>query len=161
MGLAYPVLSLPNRVNYFRSEEPTLDAGGYLALYTPADAAVVEFLSSQPFGTVAEAVGGSYSEYGRIATHSGLQSVMGWGWHQWQWRGGDQAYAGRESDIRVLYETPLWSQASEILARYNVRYVVVGDLERRTYQVNDQKFINLPEIFRSGDTVVYLVPERP
>ena len=161
MGLTYPILSLPNRVNYFQSEEPTLDAGGYLARYTPGDAAVVEFLSSQPFGAVAEAVGGSYSEYGRIATHSGFQAVLGWGWHQWQWRGSDQAYAGREADMRALYEAPLWSQTSEILARYNVRYVVIGDLERRTYQVNEQKFINLPEIFRSGDTVVYLVPERP
>ena len=86
---------------------------------------------------------------------------MGWGWHEWQWRGSDKAYAGREGDIKTLYETPSWNQASEILARYNVRYLVIGELERRTYQVNEQKFINLPEIFRSGDTVVYLVPERP
>ncbi|HAE60297.1 MAG TPA: hypothetical protein DCG54_12530 [Anaerolineae bacterium] len=162
MGMAYPILSLPNRVNYFQSEEPTLNASGYLARYTPADAAVVEFLADQPWGVVAEAsTRDSYTEYARIATNSGLANIMGWGGHQLQWRGGSEAFAGRQEDIRLLYEIPSWEKTSEILARYNVRYVVIGDLERRTYQVNEQKFINLPEIFRSGDTVVYLVPERP
>jgi uncharacterized membrane protein len=110
---------------------------------------------------VAEAVGGSYSEYGRIATHSGLQAVVGWGWHEWQWRGSDQAYAGREADMRVLYETPSWDRAREVLVRYDVRYVVLGELERRTYQVNEQKFAALPELMRAGNTVIYIVPERP
>ncbi|MDX9992055.1 MAG: DUF2298 domain-containing protein [Anaerolineales bacterium] len=162
MGLAYPVLSLPNRANYFRSAQPSLDAGGYLARSAPEDAALVEFLSSQPFGVVLEAAtNNSYTEYGRIATHSGLQAVLGWGWHEWQWRGSDQAYAGREADIRVLYETPSWDRAREVLVRYNVRYLVLGELERRTYQVNQQKFAALPELIRFGDTVLYLVPERP
>jgi YYY domain-containing protein len=161
MGLAYPWFGLPSRVNRFQSEQPTLDAAAYLARYSPEDAAVIAFLDGQPNGVIAEAVGGSYSEYARIATHSGLQNVIGWGWHQWQWRGGNEETAGREDAIRVLYETPSWNQASEILARYNVRYVVVGGLERRTYRVNEAKFANLPEIFRAGDTVVYFVPERP
>ena len=163
MGLVYPVLSLPNRVNYFKSDDVTLDAAGYLARYASEDAQVVAFLQTQPFGVIVEAttVYSSYTEYGRIATHSGYPNVLGWGWHEWQWRGSDKAYAGREGDIKALYETPSWNQASEILARYNVRYLVIGGLERRTYQVNEPKFANLPEIFRVGDTVVYLVPERP
>lgn len=160
MGLAYPWFALPNRANRFQAEQPTLDAAAYLERYTPEDAAVVEFLRGQPNGVVAEAVGGSYSEYGRIATHTGLQNVIGWGWHQWQWRGGNELTAGREDAMRMLYETPSWNQASEILARYNVRYVVVGGLEQRTYRVNEAKFANLREIFRAGNTVVYLVPER-
>ncbi|MEI2420292.1 hypothetical protein V6O07_08455, partial [Arthrospira platensis SPKY2] len=109
-------------------------------------------MRGQPFGVVAEAVGGSYSEFGRIATHTGLQSVMNWGGHQGQWRGSDRAYAGREADVRKLYETRSWEQAREILARYNVRYLVVGDLERRAYRVYDAKFANLPELLRVGDT---------
>lgn len=161
MGLAYPWFGLPNRANNFKSEQPTLDASAYLASYSSEDAAVVAFLDGQPNGVIAEAVGGSYSEYARIATHSGLQNVIGWGWHQWQWRGGNEETAGREDALRVLYETPSWNQASEILARYNVRYIVVGGLERRTYRVNEAKFANLPEIFRAGDTVIYFVPERP
>jgi YYY domain-containing protein len=161
MSLAYPVFGLPNRANYFQSQRPTLDAGAYLANYASGDVAVIEFLRAQPFGVVAEAVGGSYSEYGRIATHTGLQSVMNWGGHQSQWRGSDQAYAGREADMRVLYETRSWDQAREILLRYNVRYVVVGDLERRAYRVEEQKFAYLTELLRVGNTVLYFVPERP
>jgi YYY domain-containing protein len=161
MSLAYPVFGLPNRANYFSSDRPTLDAGAYLSDYWAGDAAVVEFLRYQPFGVVAEAVGGSYSEFGRIATHTGLQSVMNWGGHQGQWRGTDRAYAGRESDMRVLYETRSWEQAREILVRYNVRYVVIGDLERRAYRVDEQKFAYLTELLRVDNTVLYLVPERP
>jgi len=161
MGLAYPWFSLPSRVNRFQSEQPTLDAAAYLARYTPEDAAVIEFLRGQPNGVVAEAATrDSYTEYARIATHSGLQNVVGWGWHQWQWRGSDRETAGRFEDLRILYETPSWTQASEILARYNIRYVVVGGLEQRTYRMNEAKFANLREIFRAGNTVVYLVPER-
>ncbi len=161
MGLAYPILSLPNRANDFKTQFRTLDAGAYLALYSPDDAAAVEFLREQPFGVVAEAVGGSYSEYARMATHSGLQSVLGWAWHEWQWRGSDQAYAGRENDLRHLYETPSWVDAAEILKRYNVRYVVLGNLERHTYAVNETKFENAVEVFRAGSTVIYLVPDIP
>lgn len=161
MSLAYPWFSLPDRVNDFKTPEPGLDASAYLERYAPEDAAVVAFLNTQPLGVVAEAVGGSYSEYARIATHSGFQNVIGWGWHQWQWRGGDRQTAGREADMRTLYETPSWAQASEILARYNIRYVVVGELERRTYRVNESNLSNLPEIFRAGNTVVYFVPEKP
>ena len=161
MGLVYPVLSLPNRANYFKTDPQTLDAGEYLAHYSPEDAAVVEFLRGQPFGVIAEAVGGSYSEYGRMATHTGLQNVQGWGWHEWQWRGSDKAFAGRENDIRRLYESASWNETAEILKRYNVRYLVVGNLERNTYHVNEFKFENITEIFRMGNTVVYLVPEMP
>lgn len=161
MGLAYPILSLPNRANYFQ-DEPNLDASAYLTNYVPDDAAAIRFLTDQPFGVVAEAsTDYSYTEYARMATHSGLPNIMGWGWHQTQWRGDSEAFAGRQEDIRLLYEMPSWEKTSEILARYNVRYVVLGGLERRTYQVYEPKFANLPEIFRSGDTVVYLVPERP
>lgn len=161
MGLAYPWFSLPSRVNRFQSEQRTLDAAAYLARYSPEDAAVVEFLRGQPNGVLAEAATrDSYTEYARIATHSGLQNVVGWGWHQWQWRGSDRETAGRFEDLRILYETPSWNQASEILTRYNIRYVVVGGLEQRTYRVNEAKFANLREIFRAGNTVVYLVPER-
>jgi uncharacterized membrane protein len=45
--------------------------------------------------------------------------------------------------------------------RYNVRYVVIGDLERRAYRVDEQKFAYLTELLRVDNTVLYLVPERP
>ena len=50
MGLVYPVLSLPNRANYFKSPDATLDAGGYLARYAPEDAQVVAFLAKPAAG---------------------------------------------------------------------------------------------------------------
>jgi uncharacterized membrane protein len=108
---------------------------------------------------VAEAIGGSYSNYARIATHTGLPAVLGWPWHEIQWRGSSAPNGTREVDIQTLYETPNWDTARLILDRYDVRYVVVGLLERTTYDLSESKFQrNLVVLFQAGNTVVYGVP---
>jgi len=159
-GLAYPVLALPNKTNNFNPPfDPTLDSASYLDRSSPEDAAVVRYLQTAPMGVVAEAVGGSYSGYARIATHSGVPTVIGWPWHEFQWRGSWDAHGSREADIKLLYETPDWETAKAILEKYNITYVVVGFLERTTYDVNEAKFQrNLVVLFQAGSAVVYGVP---
>jgi uncharacterized membrane protein len=85
--------------------------------------------------------------------------VLGWAWHEYQWRGDWSAHGTREADLKTLYETPDWDIARLILDRYDVRYVVVGLLERTTYDLNEAKFQqHLVVLFQSGNTVVYGVP---
>ncbi len=43
----------------------------------------------------------------------------------------------RSDDISCLYETNSWDVASEIIAQYDIRYVVIGTLERRDYHINE------------------------
>ena len=108
---------------------------------------------------MAEAVGGSYSGYARIATHSGVPTVIGWPWHEFQWRGSWDAHGSREADIKTLYETTDWETARAILDRYHITYIIVGGIERTTYQVNEAKFQrNLVVIFQAGSTIIYGVP---
>jgi uncharacterized membrane protein len=109
-------------------------------------------------GVVAEAVGGQYSEYARISTFTGLSAVLGWPGHEGQWR--DAALQGsRKDDIQTLYTTPDWVTAQEIIDRYQIRYIVVGNLERTTYQVSEEKFSRfLKPIFQQGNLTVYEVP---
>jgi len=160
LGLAYPVLAYPDKTNGFQSPWGfTLDAGDYMTRQAPDDAAAIAWLRAAESGIVAEAVGGQYSGYARVATLSGQPTVLGWPGHEGQWRGGYEEVGSREQDIRTLYETADWETALEIIQRYNIRFIFLGDLEMRTYAVNTQKFeINLGLGFEQGNTRVFVVP---
>ncbi len=160
VGLIYPVLAFLNKTNNFKpSAGFTLDASAHLNLYNPEDAAAIHYLQSAPLGVVAEAIGGSYSNYARISTYSGLPAVLGWPWHEYQWRGDWSAHGTREADIKTLYEVVNWDVAQSIIDRCQIRYIVVGNLERTTYDVSEAKFQqHLVVLFKAGNTVVYGVP---
>jgi uncharacterized membrane protein len=117
-------------------------------------------LSTAPFGVVAEAVSiHTYSNYSRISAYSGLPAVLGWPGHEDQWRGGSAEQGTRKQDVDRLYQTNSWEEARLILAQYNIRYVVVGTLERNTYRVNESMFQRyLVPVFQSRDVVIYEVP---
>jgi len=160
-GLVYPVFSLPSKTDDFKAEHPeqrTLNGEAYLVNSMPDDYQAFQFMQQLKPGVVAEAVGGQYSEYARISTFTGLPAVLGWPGHEGQWR--DAALQGsRKDDIQTLYTTPDWVTAQEIITRYNIRYIVVGNLERTTYQVNEEKFTRfLKPIFQQGNLTIYEVP---
>ncbi len=162
IGLTYPLLALPNKTDNFNLLNPerrTLDGAAYLGNYFPDDYAAIQWLTQAPLGTVVEAVGGSYSEYARVATYSGQPTVLGWPGHESQWRGGYAEMGSRSTDLQRLYETANWNEASALLKQYGVRYVYLGSLERAAYAVNEAKFArNLAEIYRRGQVVIYQVP---
>jgi hypothetical protein len=159
-GLVYPILAFLNKANNFDPPfDYTFDSSAHLDIYNPEDAAAIRYFQSAPLGIVAEAVGGSYSNYARISTYTGLPTVLGWPWHEYQWRGNWDAHGTREADIKTLYEVPNWETAQSIIDRYQIRYIVVGNLERTTYNVNETKFQqHLAVLFQVGNTVVYGVP---
>ena len=122
--------------------------------------AAIQWLQTAPMGTLAEAIGGSYSSFGRGATFSGIPNVLGWPGHESQWRGGAEEMGSREEDIRRLYETSNWSEAETIITQYHIRYILIGTLERNTYNVNGAKFENrVKTAFREGSVIIYEVPE--
>ena len=86
---------------------------------------------------IAEAVGGDYftkDTFARISMASGAPAILGWKGHEDQWRSGNcKACAGRFEDVNTLYTTTDTDQMRQILDKYGVTYVYVGDVERRTY----------------------------
>lgn len=161
LGLVYPVLSLPKKTDNFKAASPgqrTLDGAAYLANVMPDDYQAIQFMQQLDPGVVAEAAGGSYSEHARVATFTGMPTVLGWDNHESQWR--DAALQGtRKQDIETLYTTPDWNETRAIIDRYNIRYIYVGSLERRTYRVNEEKFNRfLKPVFQQGSVTVYEVP---
>ena len=158
-GLTYPVLSLPTKTNNFKPPFGyTLDDFDRVQRENPDEAAAIIWLRSAPDGVVAEAVGGAYSSYARIAIYTGLPTVLGWDNHESQWR--DRALQGtRKDDIATLYISNDWTITRDIIDRYNIRYVYVGNLERSSYQVNEEKFNRfLRPVFQQGSVTVYEAP---
>ena len=159
-GLAYPVLAFLNKTENFKPVNGySLDSSAHLDRENPEDADAIRYLQSAPLGVIAEAIGGSYSYHARIATHTGLPTVLGWSWHEYQWRGDWTAHGTRETDIKTLYEVPDWDTAKAIIDRYQISYVVVGMVERTAYNVSETKFQqHLVVLFQAGNTIVYGVP---
>jgi uncharacterized membrane protein len=96
-----------------------------------------------------------------MSTYTGQPAVIGWPGHESQWRGGYEEQGSRLADLETLYTTPSWEIAHEIILRYNIRYIVVGGLERITYTpvVQEEKFrLRLRIVFQQGDITVYEVP---
>lgn len=156
---AYPVYVYRDRVAYAAPQNWTLDGSAYLQWSSAGDAAVIDKLQTLPYGVVAEAVGGSYSGYARIATNTGYPNVLGWPGHEMQWRGGAAEMGSRQADLQTLYETNDWFTAKKILDQYGVRYIVLGNMERSTYAVEETKFVeNLTVILEQSGTTLYAYP---
>jgi uncharacterized membrane protein len=65
----------------------------------------------------------------------------------------------RIDEIQMLYSTPNWDMAQVILDKYDIAYVIVGDLERSAYAVSEGKFeARLQLVFQSGQVNIYRVP---
>jgi uncharacterized membrane protein len=161
VGFTYPAIGIFSKSNNFGPPFGyTLDDFDRVQRENPDEAAAMLWLRNAPDGVVAEAqvIGGSYTSYGRISIYTGLPAVLGWPGHEGQWR--DQALQGsRLPDIETLYTTNDWIATQDIINRYQIRYIVVGNLERSTYHVNEEKFNRfLKPVFQQGNTTIYEVP---
>lgn len=134
MTFAYPVAAISSRMAEGNGELQ-LDGTAYMARTQRDDYDAMKWLEQNVRGmaVILEAVGGSYSEYGRVSATTGLPTVLGWDGHEVQWRGSGEETAKRKADVDRIYETTDGSIAAELLKRYRVDYVYVGPLERQKY----------------------------
>ncbi len=160
MALVYSPIAFTTKTNGFKPADGfILDASFHLVKNSPDDAAAINWLKTAPLGVVAEAVGGQYSEYARAATYSGQPNVIGWPGHEGQWRGGYTEVSSRPEDMRALFETRIWDEAKSILKKYGITYVFVGNLERNTFNLFEEKFrTNLLVVYEQGSVTIYVVP---
>ena len=100
----------------------------------------------------------------RFSIYTGLPGVVGWNWHQRQQRTlTPELVESRVAEIGNFYSTDDMQSAESFLEKYDVRYIVVGQLERAEYPGSgltkfDQyngKLWNA--VYRGGDTVIYQV----
>lgn len=154
-----------------------LDGSAWLKDSNPDDAQVINYINNNftDRAIVAEAVGNSYSTYGRISTYTGMITPMGWTTHEWTWRFEGNKYmlanpgqpfetgwglvASVSNDMTKLYETADAKAAQSIIVRYKIQYVYVGNMERTSYpNLQEQKFRQLGRaIFSFGSSTLYAV----
>jgi YYY domain-containing protein len=100
----------------------------------------------------------------RFTIYTGLPGVVGWNWHQRQQRTlTPQLVEDRVDEIDSFYATADVQAARDFLGKYQVRYIIVGQLERAEYpgagldkfeQYNGKLWNS---VYRDGDTVIYQV----
>jgi len=132
-GAVYPIAGTYARTGGF-ADSPTLDGLGWLRDRAPGDVEAIDWLNDHVSGApvVLEAVGDDYSAFGhgRISTFTGLPTVLGWPGHERQW---GHAVGDRAAQVARAYSSPTAAAALPVLREHDVRYVVVGPLERTDY----------------------------
>jgi uncharacterized membrane protein len=101
----------------------------------------------------------------RFTIYTGLPGVVGWNWHQRQQRalGPPTAVTDRVDAIGEFYNTTNIEYAQDFLAKYDVRYIIVGQLEGIYYEdAGLDKFAQYngtlwKEVYRDVQTVIYEV----
>jgi len=100
----------------------------------------------------------------RFTIYTGLPGVLGWNWHQRQQRTlMTQIVESRVNEIDRFYMSSDVQAALAFLKKYNVKYIVVGQLERAEYgppglyKFEQQNGKLWHSVYRDGDTVIYQV----
>ena len=141
-GMYYPLQATPSKANDFTGQ-PTLDGLAYMRQTDPADLAAIDWIRHNvpPAAIVLEAAGGSYSPEGaeRISMSTGNPTLLGWDFHERQWRGDayDRLTAGRPEALQSIYRTASAEDLRALLDRWHIDYVYVGALERQKYGLTD------------------------
>ena len=159
LGMFYPLMATVTKTAAFSPPNGrTLDGAAFISLRNQDDHVALQFINTQlTDGVLVEAVGGSYTYFGRMSAFSGIPTVLGWPGHESQWRGGYEEMGTRQADVDTLYRTRYWDEAKGILERYGIDYVYVGALERISYQpLYELKFEdNMDLIFQYGEARIY------
>jgi YYY domain-containing protein len=100
----------------------------------------------------------------RFTIYTGLPGVVGWNWHQRQQRTlTPELVEGRVSEVDSFYTTTDIQSALAFLKKYNVKYIIVGQLEHAEYpglgldKFESQNGRLWHSIYRDGNTVIYQV----
>jgi YYY domain-containing protein len=101
----------------------------------------------------------------RFSIYTGLPGVVGWEWHEQQQRTlvPSNWISERIDEINNFYTTSDVQAALEFLRKYNVKYIIDGQLEHNQYpgpglnKFPAENGILWDEVYRDGDTVIYQV----
>jgi uncharacterized membrane protein len=148
----YVLTATPNKMSdrWTQPEGPGLNGNDYMRVAEYGippyklkwDYGAIQWLQDNVKGTPVVAEAGSgllnvplYQWGSRVSINTGLPTIIGWDWHQRQQRSIMPGWVvdRRLQDVASLYQTVDKNVAQEVVQRYNVKYIVLGDLERATY----------------------------
>ena len=180
-ALVYPISATPARVadRFDARTGPTLDGMAFMRTGLWAengrqfplaeDAEAIDWMHTHIDGTpiVLEAQTDPYRWAGRVAAYTGLPTLLGWPWHEYQQRGialASRAIGSRERLIKRLYTVASPGEILHDLQLYGVEYVYIGQLERALYPAAGlARFDALAQsgklqvVYQRGTTLIYRV----
>ncbi len=132
------VLALPHPVSLAMQSLARVHQWGLDGLdwMSPRDRGLVEELRQLPPGMrMVEAVGGAYSEYGRLSAASGVPAYLGWANHEMVWRGTsiNGETARRKARVEAIYRAGDAETLRREVRAASVDIVAFGDLEARDF----------------------------
>lgn len=175
IGLIYPVMATPVRVNdQFNPDNSGIDGTNFMAdavyfdrsdpLVLGHDLKATRWLEGNVEGSpvIVEGLSELYRWGNRVSVYTGLPTVIGWDWHQRQQR---PEFAGevtrRRFEVNGFYSTSDMPDAIELLRKYDVKYVYIGEMERNYYpadgisKFDDMVSYGLNPVYRDGPVVIY------
>ncbi len=160
-GLLYPAFAIPAKARHFQ-DIPALDGERYLRLYDQDEYRVIEWLrqNTKPYAVLVESSGGSYSDSDLISAFSGRPTLLGWDFHEIQWRGADfDEIDKRKSLLETIYHNKNDGQIAAAVKRIGIRYLIIGPREKRLYGISKAKqrmFLrSWKPVFESGEYTIY------
>jgi YYY domain-containing protein len=122
----------------FMQYSTAFDPGADREVSLAGDYAAIRWLQDNVEGSPVILEGLGQREYlwaNRVSVYTGLPAVVGWSWHQRQQRVAlaETMVGQRRGDVDICYSTSETAYALELLNRYGVRYIYVGDYERAYY----------------------------
>ena len=157
-ALYYTPAAIASKAELY-GEDRTLDGLQHVERFAGAEYRAIEYIRENvgKGSAILESVGGGYSEHGRIASSTGVPTVLNWPGHQMQWRGASTPFVVREQDVQTIYQTLDISEAVSLLDKYDVDHVYVGARERSKYgEAGLAKFPQfMTPVFSEADVVIY------
>ncbi len=167
----YPLAAVTTRAN--DGAETGLDGQAYLLRSAPDEYRAIQWIRANtardavviespvvPCPNEPDGCSSYATEAARISGSTGRPTVIGWIGHERQWRSQSKhpELDRRLADVRTIYETDDDALARELLDRYDVSYVVVGQRERASYgDAGTAKFgrLGTPVFGFGGDVTIY------
>ncbi len=162
VSMVYPVLAAPNRTDNFKGDA-TLDGMAQVQKYAPDEYAAIKWLNENApdDSIILEAPGPQYSDWNRFSMGTGFPTVLGWAGHELQWRGNSVEIDQRNPDVEQIYKSLDANRAKDLLAKFNIRYVIITPREQQKYAlatVMIDKFKRIGKVvFEQGNVKIFQV----
>jgi uncharacterized membrane protein len=118
--------------------------------------------------TIIEGITPLYRWGGRFSINTGLPTVLGWDWHQTQQREMfSRLITARKAEVENFYISSSIPDQQRILKKYDVQYVIVGQVEKLYFAGRGLDNIDsgldgmVDKVFQYGETSIYKVRPNP
>lgn len=127
------------------SKKPTLNGIKFLENHSPMEYLAVKWIRKniKEQKIIAQKPGQSYTQDSFISTFTGQLTPIGWLDHEYGWRGNKKlaSLMERKTDLENLYQTQDPLTAREIIKKYQIDYIYLGNQEKSAYKFDSTSAI--------------------